>query len=47
MTAFSRSNFNDVSRVKGLERRYSGGHLVALSNAEGLTARFFLAYAKG
>ena len=23
MTAFFRSNFNDVSRAKGLERRYS------------------------
>ena len=47
MTAFSRSNFNDVSRVKVWKRvdQVPGGHLVALSNAEGLTARF-LAYAK-
>ncbi|MGC1587284.1 MAG: alpha/beta fold hydrolase [Rhodomicrobium sp.] len=31
MTAFSRSNFNDVSRAKGLERRYSKSPVVISS----------------
>jgi hypothetical protein len=45
-TAFSRSNLNSVSRVKGPKKdveEIPGGHLVALSNSEGLTERL-LAY---
>jgi hypothetical protein len=48
-TAVSRSNFNGVSQVKRLGKEVEetpGGHLVALSNPEGLAERL-VAYEKG